>query len=786
MRTISFRTLVIISSVLLLMIFCGMTFYSLNERQQLFEQQLQRKAVSLQQSFELTLREQENKMVLLASMVAADPVVEELFHYGERMLQSEGQSLIGDDTARLRRALFERVAPAWQKMQEQHALRQLHFHLPPATSFLRIHAPDRFGDDLAALRPIITNTNELKTPQTGFEIGRIYSGIRGVVPVWYTRQDGTRTHIGSLEAGASADSLLNRLAPALNTELALLLNEENIEQAVWDEYKPEPVSSCRCYIEATTSDQIKTLLGLKAFALNEQSQKTVARMLTWDHNIYSLVSFPLYDYAGTVSPVAQPPVGYIIGWQDISAAWQSEQHSQLLLILVIAGAYLLTQLLLLLLLRRLRALMQTHVNAASAEADEAHRQLNSLLSDSPVVTYSVRLPGTALSYISPNCTRLLGYKPDDIMSDSCWWLDQIHPADREAVIQTMDWTEWSPKGIRRRYRMRHNNGQWRWIEDRCRSTLSTEGHRMLNGVLLDVTAQHRAEAALKDNEQSLRRAQKIGAVGSWEYHFADHSLTWSEETYRIFSLTLDQVPDYPLFLSRVHPEDRELVKSSWQAAIQGEPYDLEHRVQIGSEVRWVREMADFEHDETGILRATGMVQDITNQKLREQELHHLATSDTLTGLANRRHFMEQLEQERARTERFGTHCGLMMVDLDHFKQVNDHFGHATGDQVLKAFAETATSQLRQIDTIGRIGGEEFAVLLPGTDLEGARILAERLRLAIAGIRLADVEGLEITTSIGVTVIDATDSEVDAPLGRADKAVYAAKHNGRNRTETGDL
>lgn len=785
MQTISFRALLIISSALLLMIFCGMTFYSLSERQRLFEQQLQRKAVSLHQSFELALREQENKMVLLASMVAADPVVEELFHYGARMLQTEEGDSIGDDSARLRRALFERVAPAWQEMQEQHALRQLHFHLPPATSFLRVHAPDRFSDDLAALRPIITKTNELKTPQTGFEIGRVYSGIRGVVPVWYTRQDGTRTHIGSLEAGASADSLLNRLTPALNTDLALLLNRENIEQAVWDEYKPEPVSSCDCYVEATTSDQIKALLGLKTFVLNKQSQIAIAQLLPWADKVYSLVSFPLYDYAGTISPVAQQPVGYIIGWQDISALWQQEQHSKQLLILVIAGSYLLTQLLLLLLLRRLRTLMQAHVNAASAEADQAQRQLNSLLSDSPVVTYSIRLPGTALDYISPNCAQLLGYSPEDIMGDNEWWLSQIHPADTQAVLQTMDWTQWSPKGIRRRYRMRHNNGQWRWIEDRCRSTLSTEGHHMLNGVLLDVTAQQRAEAALKDNEQSLRRAQKIGAVGSWEYHFADHSLTWSEETYRIFAVTLDQVPDYPLFLSRVHPEDRELVKSSWHAAIRGEPYDLEHRVQIGAEVRWVREMADFEHDETGILRATGMVQDITNQKLREQELHRLATSDALTGLANRRHFMERLEQERARTERFGTRCGLMMVDLDHFKQVNDHFGHATGDRVLKAFAETATTQLRQVDIIGRIGGEEFAVLLPGTDLEGAKILAERLRLAVACIRFDDIEALEVTTSIGVTVIAAADSEVDAPLSRADKAVYAAKHNGRNRTETAD-
>jgi len=782
MRTISFRTLLIISSLLLLLIFVGMTLYSLGERQQLFQQQLTRKADALRQAFELTLHEEENKMVLLASMVAADPVVQELFYHGARMVQVEGGTKGGEDAGRLRHALFERVAPAWQQMQDDHTLRQLHFHLPPAWSYLRVHAPEHYGDDLASVRPIIVNTNHTQTPQTGFETGRVYSGIRGVVPVWYTRQDGTQAHIGSLEAGASVDSILNRLAPLLNIELAVLLSREHIEQAVWDEFKPEPISTCDCYIEATTSDQISDWLKRGMLTFSQLSDNSAPGILHWQDKVFNLVRFPLRDYGGKATGTSAAEVGFIVSWQDISTLWHSEQRARHVLILVIAGAYLLTQLLLLLLLRRLRQMMQQHVNAASAEAERAQRQLNSLLSDSPVVTYSLRLPGTALDYISPNCSGLLGYNPQDVIGNSDWWFEHIHPQDREQVSKTLDWSQWPAKGIRRRYRLQHQNGQWRWIEDRCRLTQTADGGQMLNGVLLDVTAQHRAEEALKESERGLRRAQRIGAVGSWEYHFADQSLSWSEETYRIFSIPPEQVPDYGLFISRVHPDDRELVDSAWRDAMQGARYDLEHRILVGSDVRWVREMADFQHDETGVLRATGMVQDITSQKLREQELHRLATSDALTGLANRRHFMERLEQERARVVRFHHRCGLMMVDLDHFKQINDQFGHATGDRVLKTFAETATAQLRQIDIIGRIGGEEFAILLPGTDLGGAKVLAERLRLALARITFADIEMLQVTTSIGVTEITASDSEVDTPLSRADKAVYAAKRNGRNRVE----
>jgi diguanylate cyclase (GGDEF)-like protein/PAS domain S-box-containing protein len=782
MRTISFRALLITSSLLLLLIFFGMTVYSLNERQNLLQQQLDRKADSLQQSFELTLHEQENKMILLASMVAADPVVQELFYHGSRMVVIEGGGKGGEEAARLRQALFDRVAPAWRQMQEQYALRQLHFHLPPAKSYLRVHAPDHFGDDLSSIRPIIVNTNHTGKSQTGFEIGRVYSGIRGVTPVWYTHQDGTLAHVGALEAGASVDSVLSRLAPMLDAELTLLLNRKDVEQTVWDEFKPEPVSACDCYIEATTSDRVIQWMQRSKLSFDELSQQGSVQILNWEDRVYSLARFPLQDYSSQTENSALPPPGIIISWQDITELWHEERRAQQLLILITAGAYMLTQLLLLLLLRRLREMMQQRVNAAAAEAEQAQLQLTSLLSDSPVVTYSLRIPGTSLDYISPNCTHLLGYHPEHIIGDDHWWVEHIHPHDREYVRQTLDWTQWPTKGIRRRYRLQHNNGQWRWIEDRCRASRSVDGVQMLNGVLLDITAQHRAEEALKESERSLRRAQRIGAVGSWEYHFADQSLTWSEETYRIFSVTPEQTPDYALFISRVHPDDRELVDSTWHNAIQGGRYDLEHRVVAGGEVRWVREMADFEHDETGVLRATGMVQDITSQKLREQELHRLATSDALTGLANRRYFMERLEQERARAVRFNTRCGLMMIDLDHFKQVNDQFGHATGDRVLKAFADTAATQLRQIDIIGRIGGEEFAVLLPGTDMEGAKILAERLRLAIAAISFADIHSLHVTTSIGVTVITKTDHEVDAPLGRADKAVYTAKHNGRDRIE----
>ncbi|MGH7118196.1 MAG: diguanylate cyclase [Acetobacteraceae bacterium] len=159
-------------------------------------------------------------------------------------------------------------------------------------------------------------------------------------------------------------------------------------------------------------------------------------------------------------------------------------------------------------------------------------------------------------------------------------------------------------------------------------------------------------------------------------------------------------------------------------------------------------------------------------------LYRLATSDDLTGLANRRHFMEIAARDFELARRSGRKIGVMVLDLDHFKKINDEQGHAIGDAVLRRFGEIATAMLRQSDMIARIGGDEFAILLPETDLEGATTVAEKLRRTIAEDRSGN--GPPLTTCIGVAILRADDNSIDDLLRRADKALYQAKYDGRNR------
>jgi diguanylate cyclase (GGDEF)-like protein/PAS domain S-box-containing protein len=178
----------------------------------------------------------------------------------------------------------------------------------------------------------------------------------------------------------------------------------------------------------------------------------------------------------------------------------------------------------------------------------------------------------------------------------------------------------------------------------------------------------------------------------------------------------------------------------------------------------------------------GIGTDIAERRALQLELTLQAKTDSLTGLANRRHFLELAEQELARTKRYEKQLSVLIFDLDEFKSVNDTHGHQVGDNVLRMVGEVCRRSLREVDMAGRIGGEEFATLLPECDAKQAMEAAERLRQDIANavIPLEHGGALKFTASIGITTLASADANVDKLLELADKAMYEAKRSGRNR------
>ena len=184
-----------------------------------------------------------------------------------------------------------------------------------------------------------------------------------------------------------------------------------------------------------------------------------------------------------------------------------------------------------------------------------------------------------------------------------------------------------------------------------------------------------------------------------------------------------------------------------------------------------------------LMGTVSLLTDITDHKRMESQLRQLATIDDLTGTLNRRAFFAAAEQEMERAVRYGNAVSVVMFDLDHFKQVNDRYGHALGDQALREAATALQAKLRDVDILGRLGGEEFAILLPETPLAGAMEVAERLRHAIAALsipRQSDQSPLSLTASLGVAERLPEEITVDKVLARADLALYRAKTDGRNR------
>lgn len=237
------------------------------------------------------------------------------------------------------------------------------------------------------------------------------------------------------------------------------------------------------------------------------------------------------------------------------------------------------------------------------------------------------------------------------------------------------------------------------------------------------------------------------------------------------------------FAELIDAEDDDALLQAVEEAIgAAEPFSVEYQITRKSGERiWVWERGRGVEDE-GSLMLEGIILDITERKRLEQELSRLATHDALTSLYNRREISRILDEEVQRAGRYGRRLAVLWIDLDHFKRVNDDYGHAAGDRVLLALCERLRDNIRAVDAIGRYGGEEFMVLLPEMDRDEALETAERLRVLVAEepLPLEREHSLALTISIGVAVYPDHGTSAGELCDAADKAMYEAKRAGRNQ------
>ena len=315
--------------------------------------------------------------------------------------------------------------------------------------------------------------------------------------------------------------------------------------------------------------------------------------------------------------------------------------------------------------------------------------------------------------------------------------------------------------------------------------------------LVDVTHVHQVEDELVESETRFRQlADHIRDV-FWVRSVEDDRLEYvSPAVHSLWGIDREKMLAQPGFwFEAIHEDDRDRVRHAYEGLANGRPLDVDYRLcpdnthQSGGP-RWIHDSgsAVLEPVTGRTLRAIGLARDITRQKLDEADLReaataleHLAHVDSLTGLINRRGLERELAIELERTRRDGDAFSAILADCDDFKKVNDQLGHAAGDVVLKQLAQRLRDTLRPSDRIGRLGGDEFLVLLPQTRVAEAVAIAERLRLAVTdSIMSFGNEAIRVSASFGVVPVDPEVLSLEEIIGRAHSALAASKAGGKNR------
>ena len=379
------------------------------------------------------------------------------------------------------------------------------------------------------------------------------------------------------------------------------------------------------------------------------------------------------------------------------------------------------------------------------------------------------------------------------------WRALLHRDDAAGLLEAIeDHCRRDTAAYECEYRVRHKDGRWVWLLSRGKVVERDEFDAPLRmtGTHMDLTLRKHAEGEAERSSQMLRRTGQLANIGGWELELATMRLEWTDQVFLIHELD----PATPLRLERAidfyAPEARSTIQAAVEAGTRdGTPWDLELPfITARGNPRWVRTQGVAICEDGRPVRLLGAFQDITEKKVNDLELQRvneqlvrLSTTDALTQVGNRRLFDQTLKAEWQRAARRAAPVALLMIDVDHFKEYNDHYGHPAGDEVLRQIARLVGDSVRRGgELVARYGGEEFVLLLPGADLEAARVVAERCRQSIADAKIehrASATAAWVGVSIGVASHVAS-SGVDCKtlVETADAALYRAKRCGRGRIE----
>jgi diguanylate cyclase (GGDEF)-like protein/PAS domain S-box-containing protein len=440
-----------------------------------------------------------------------------------------------------------------------------------------------------------------------------------------------------------------------------------------------------------------------------------------------------------------------------------------------------------------RALVPVHARVKSESPGEADERMALAIEGSGTGIWD-RNAVTGEMYYSRGWKAILGYEDWELSSHLEDAYQRIHPDDLPEVQESIRQHFASRSDTYQvEHRIRCRDGSYKWISSRGKVVArDAQGNALrMIGTTTDITEIKRLTQKLAKSSRMLDylTSEIPGMVFQFRVPPGERGyFTYvSEGARETYGLTPQQLLETPAIIDTViHPEDLPLYEAARQAVLAGAAHwMLEFRVITADHgVRWLRGQARPRRLEDGTTLWHGFISDISQSKTFELELQEFALTDFLTQLPNRRFFMQRLQEEYNRIQRgMLDTAAVLMCDLDHFKRINDSLGHAVGDRVLTHFAQVLKSQLRRTDTAGRLGGEEFAVILTGANLQAAAEFAMRLQASFASHpMLHEGKEVEVTLSIGIALMQSDCIGQEQVLRASDDALYRAKEKGRNRFE----
>ena len=418
---------------------------------------------------------------------------------------------------------------------------------------------------------------------------------------------------------------------------------------------------------------------------------------------------------------------------------------------------------------------------APARGDQ-ERMLKMLLSQLDAMVYRCRDDEFwTMEFVSEGCRAITGYRPEDLLFNSRISYEEVtHPDDRARVRAAIRDAIAAGRRFDVAYRIQRADGVVRWVSERGGGMYAPDGKvQAIQGFVEDITRQREDEMALRDAEARYRSIFENAIEGIFQTTPEGRYLAANPALARLYGyespdslIAALQDIEHQLY---VEPSRREEFMGEMQA--HGKVTNFESQVYLrDGSVIWISENARAVRGADGAIRYyEGTVEDISERKMQERRMAHQATHDGLTGLPNRYLLQDRIEQAIRQATREKTHVGVLFIDLDRLKHVNDTLGHQAGDELIRLIAQRLRRCLRTGDTVARIGGDEFVLLLPSL-LTPAAIAQAKRRVLEATSAPCQIEGKDVSTScsVGASLFPDDGGDVETLLKKADEAMYEEK------------